>query len=91
MNGAAGAAAAAAAIARAIKASGTLVRVEPEDFQALVDRNAQGLIVHSAPGVFSGHKYLMSYKGLAFYTSTRDAIHVPSTCQVVEARKIWIP
>jgi hypothetical protein len=33
----------------------------------------------------------MGYKGLAFYTKTNDELHVPNTCQVVEASKIWIP
>ena len=90
MSGAA--AGAAAAAARAIKASGAIVRVEPDEFRKLVGQNGQGLVVHSAGGFFSPkHKYLMGYKGLAFYTSTNDPIHVPSTCQVVEATKIWIP
>jgi hypothetical protein len=90
MSGA-GAAAAAAAI-KAVKASGAIVRVEPDEFRKLVGQNGQGLIVHSVGGLFSAkHKYLMGFKGLAFYTSTGDPIHVPSTCQVVEAAKIWIP
>ena len=42
MNGAAGAGAAAAAIAKAIKASGVLVRVDPEDFQTLLRRVSMG-------------------------------------------------
>ena len=88
---AAGAAAHAAAI-RAIKASGAIVRVEPDEFRKLVGHNTQGLVVHSAGGFFSAkHKYLMGFKGLAFYTSTGDPIHVPSTCQLVEASNIWIP
>jgi hypothetical protein len=92
MNGGGAAAAAAAAVARAIKASGAIVRVEPGEFRKLLSQNAQGLVVHAVGGLFSrGHKYLMGYKGLAFYTSTREAIPLPGTCQIVEAGKIWIP
>lgn len=92
MNGAAAAAAAAAAVAKAIKASGAIVRVEPDEFQKLLVHNAQGLVVHTFGGLFfRRHKYLMGYKGLAFYTSARDPISMPSTCQIVEAKKIWIP
>jgi hypothetical protein len=94
MSGAAGGAAAAAAAAtiQAIKASGAIVRVEPEEFRKLLAQNGQGLVVHSAGGLFSTkHKYLMGFKGLAFHTSAHDPIHVPSTCQVVEASKIWTP
>jgi hypothetical protein len=93
MNAAAGgAAAAAAAVAQAVKASGAIVRVEPDEFRKLLDHNAQGLVVHAVGGLFSPrHKYLMGYKGLAFYTSAREVIMLPSTCQIVEANKIWIP
>ena len=92
MNGAGAAAAAAAAVAKAIKASGAIVQVEPAEFQKLLGYNEQGLVIHAVGGLFSSkHKYLMGYKGLAFYTSTREAIHLPSTCQSIEAQKIWIP
>ena len=90
MTGAA--AAAAAAAARAIKASGAIVRVEPGEFQKLLKRNVDGLVVHAEGRVFSrGHKYLMGFKGLTFYTTSREAISLPGKCDVVEARKIWIP
>ena len=92
MNGAGAAAAAAAAVAKAVKASGAIVNVEPDEFRKLLGHNAQGLVVHAVGGLFSTrHKYLMGYKGLAFYTSAREAILLPSTCQIVEAKKIWIP
>ena len=83
-------AAAAAAIANAIKASGAIVRVDPEDFRKLAERSETPLIV-TAGALFGGHKYLMSYKGLAFYTRSPEALHLPSGAEVVAARKIWIP
>jgi hypothetical protein len=85
-----GAAVAAAAIGQAIKASGAIVAVEPEQFTRLLAGNAQGLVVH-APAAFSRHKYIMGYRGLVFWTKTREPIYVPSTVQVVEAKKIWVP
>jgi hypothetical protein len=90
MSGAA--AAHAAAVAKAVKASGAIVRVEPEEFRKLLNQNPDGLVVHAPGSLFSrGEKYLMGYKGLAFYTSSSGEIHLPRTCQVVEAQKIWIP
>ena len=90
MSGA-GAAAAAASI-RAIKASGAIVRVSPDDFQTLLTRNAQGLVVHRASWLFgTSHVYVMGYQGLAFYTRASDELRVPSTCTVVEASRIWMP
>jgi hypothetical protein len=87
-----GAAAAAAAIARAIKASGTIVRVSPRDFDAIVKRSPKALVIHTQGGVFSTkHQYFVSYKGFAFYTKTAAALILPADAEVVEAEKIWIP
>ena len=88
----AGAAAAAAARIRAIKASGVLVRLGVEEFQKLLIRNPQALVVH-APGGFlvGGHRYLTSYKGLAFCVKSRDPLSIPATCDLVEAGRIWMP
>jgi hypothetical protein len=89
---AAGGAAAAAAVAQAIKASGAIVRVAPEEFQKLLTINREALVVHAMGGLFARrHQYLMGYKGLAFCTSAAEAILLPRTCQVVEAKKIWVP
>ena len=92
MNGAAGAGAAAAAIAKAIKASGVLVRVDPEDFQTLLRRARDPLVVCGRGGfLYRGYAYLMSYRGLAFYTKSPEPISLPSTVETVTAGKIWIP
>jgi hypothetical protein len=90
--GGAGAAAAAAAVAMAIKASGAIVRVPPEDFQKLLEQNVQGLVVHAQPRFLARrHKYIMGYKGLAFYTLSRELLAIPRGLQLVEATQIWIP
>ena len=92
MAGAAGGAAAAAAIANAIKASGILVRVSPEDFQAILARTENPLVVTAKGGVFSTHyKYLTSYKGFAFFTKSSQEISLGEDAEVVAAEKIWIP
>jgi hypothetical protein len=88
----AGAAAAAVAVAQAIKASGAIVRVEPEDFLRILRRQQEPLVVHATGGFFStSYQYLSSYKGLAFFTKSPTPLSLPSGCEVVEARKIWIP
>lgn len=88
-----GAAAAAAAIAQATKASGVIVRVEPDDFLAIIDWNSEPLAVHAVGAFFfkTHHQYLTSYRGLAFYTKSKMELVLPEHCQVVEAQKIWIP
>lgn len=89
---AAAGAAAAAAIANAIKASGVLVTVTPEDFANILRRIEQPLIVAAQGGFFStNYKYLTSYKGLAFYTKSPTPLILPIGAEVVNAKGISIP
>jgi hypothetical protein len=86
------AAAVAEMIANAVKASGVIVQVDAEDFLAIVNWNAEPLVVHATTGLFSTkHQYLTSYRGLAFYTKIAEPIPLPPHAQLVEANKIWIP
>ena len=88
----AGAAAAAAAIARAIKASGVLVHVEPDDFLGILQRQREALVVHATGGFFSTkYQYLTSYKGLAFFTKSSAPLTLPSGTELVQAKKFWMP
>jgi hypothetical protein len=87
-----GAAAAAAAIAKAIKASGVLIRVEPEEFTKLMNRARDPLIVTAEGGIFAkNYQYLMSYKGLTFFTKSRAPLPLPGGAELVNAGRIWIP
>jgi hypothetical protein len=84
--------AAAAAIANAIKASGVVIRVEPEDFAKILSQVEKPLVIYSKGGFFTiKHRYLVSYKGFAFYTQTSNALVLSNSVEVVNARSIWIP
>ncbi|MCA1566685.1 MAG: hypothetical protein LC803_13785 [Acidobacteria bacterium] len=92
MSAAGATAAAMTAIANAIKASGVVVNVKPEDFAAIVSRTERPLVVTSEGGFFStSYKYLTSYKGLAFYTKARAPLALPADAEVVRAQGISIP
>jgi hypothetical protein len=87
-----GGAAVAAAIANAIKASGVVVRVQPEDFANILRRVEKPLVVYNLGGFFTTkHHYLTSYKGLAFYTKSSLQIDLPQSVEVIIAGSIWIP
>ena len=90
---AAGAAAAgAAAIAQAIKASGVLVRVTPEEFAKILNRSKDPLVVMAEGGVFrSNYQYLTSYKGLAFFTKSGQPLGLPAGAELVTSQSINIP
>jgi hypothetical protein len=89
-NGAAGAAVI-AAIANASKAIGTVIVVEPEEFLNILERTENPLVVCSPASLLSKYKYLTSYKGLAFFTKSKEALMVPSSAEVITARKIEVP
>lgn len=81
-----------AAVIQAIKASGAIVRVSPEEFEKLLARATGAVVVHATAWVFgTKHRYLTGYKGLFFCTDSRDPIFIPSHIETMEAQKIWIP
>ena len=90
-NGATGAAGVAAAIAEALKAMGPIVCVEPQDFLAILERTEKPLVVHSPSGLLTKYKYLTSYKGLTFFTKSKDALLIPGSVEIIMARKIVVP
>ena len=89
---AAAAGAIAAAIANAVKASGVIVRVTPENFALILKRIEHPLVVHATGGVFTtNYQYLTSYKGLAFYTKSNQPLALPIGTELVTAKSIWLP
>lgn len=89
---AAGGAAAAAAVAQATKASGVIVRLEPEEFLKVLSRVPEPLVVTAHGGFFTENfQYLVSYKGLAFFTTSDETLELPAGVETVVAEKIWIP
>jgi hypothetical protein len=89
-----GGAAAAAAIAQAIKASGVVLHLNPDEFRKILMRVADPLVVTAkgGSGLFGiQYQYLISYKGLAFFTKSKMPLDLPSGTEVVVADQIWIP
>lgn len=81
-----------AAIAEAAKASGAIVRIEPDEFRRLLQKATEPLVVVHEGGMFSTKfEYLMGYKGLVFFTKSKEQIGLPSGASVVKATRIWIP
>ncbi len=82
----------AAAIAQAIKASGVIVRVEPNEFVNLLAKEDAPLVVCARGGLLStSYQYLFSYKGLAFFTKSSEPLPLPARAEAVLARSIWVP
>ncbi|MBN1479711.1 hypothetical protein EH223_17520 [candidate division KSB1 bacterium] len=94
-NGATGGAAAAAAhnqLVQAVRASGVIVQLEPKEFQEILAHTEKALVVVAYGGFLSSsYKYLVSYKGFAFYTKSQTQLSLPGDAQTVTAKKIWVP
>jgi hypothetical protein len=85
-------AAAVAAAMNAIKASGAIVQVDAEDFQRLVSRQDEPLVVMSESTFFgTRYKYLTAYKGLIFHAKSREPLRLGGRAEVVRAKSIWVP
>jgi hypothetical protein len=83
---------AAAAIANAIKASGAIVRVSPDDFMSILYRADNPLVVMAGKTFWSGgYRYLTSYRGLAFFTKSDRPLELPGEAELIHAKSIWIP
>jgi GGDEF domain-containing protein len=86
------AAAIAAMIANAVKASGTVIRIEPDEFVKILKKVDAPLVIYAEGGMIStNYQYMVSYKGFAFYCKADDPIELPKKAEVVVADKIWIP
>lgn len=88
---AAGVAGSAAAMAEALKAVGAIVCVEPQDFLDILERIEKPLVVHSPSGFLTKYKYITSYKGLTFFTKSKEALLIPASVEIITAKKIVIP
>jgi hypothetical protein len=86
------AAAAHAAMANAVKASGAIVRLEVSDFEAILNKTKDPLVIYTKGGFLSAnHQYLTSYKGFVFFAKCSEPINLPSSAEVVQSKRIWIP
>ena len=86
-----GAIAAGAAMAEALKAIGGIVLVEPRDFLEILGKSEKPLVVHSPSGFMTQYKYLTSYKGLTFFTKSKEALLIPGFVESITAKKIVVP
>ena len=84
--------AALAAMARATKASGAIVDMEPEDFMMILARAEKPLVVVSKGGFLDrSFRYLFGHKGLVFHTRSKTELMLSGRTEIVSAKAMWIP
>ena len=90
----AAAAAAAAAIAKAIKASGAIIEVEPEAFMTILarERGNRPLVIMAKGGVIkANYHYLVAHRGFIFSSKCSDPLMLPGDVDIITAKKVWTP
>ncbi len=89
--GATAAGASAAAVIQALKASGVIVNLTPDEFRKILYKMENPIVV-TATNTFFGvtYQYLTTYRGLAFYTKTKEPIEL-GMAEIIAAKKIWVP
>jgi hypothetical protein len=91
-SAAAAAAARAASIAQAIKASGAIVSVTPDDFLYILSKTNHALVITATGGLFkTNYQYLTSYKSFFFYAKSVTPLPLPPDTEIIAANRIWIP
>ena len=80
-----------AVTARAMRAFGMLVRVNPEDFMTILSKNEKPLVVFTEKKfIVSSYHYLTSYKGFIFYTKTKSPMQLTSNVELIQAKSMWV-
>jgi hypothetical protein len=76
----------------AVQSFGIIVTVSPVTFAKIIAQQERPLIITALGGFFRHyHRYLTSYKGLAFFTKSSVPLELPDMSEIVYARKIRIP
>jgi len=84
-------AAQAGVIANAIKASGAIIQIEPNEFMNVLQRSEAPLVVFAAAGMFRKNQYLTAYKGLVFHAKAATPLALSANVELIQAKKVWIP
>ena len=81
-----------AAMMNAIKASGVIVRVEPDTFARLVAKQDEPLVVRHYGGMFKKKwELLAAYRGFVFYTKAVDLPPLPGRTEYIDAEHLSVP
>jgi len=79
-------------IANSIKAMGAVVKMDTGDFLTILNKIDQPLVIVAHGGYFkSYYRYLVGYKGLVFFTKSKNPLELPMKTETIAAGKIWIP
>ena len=81
-----------ASSSNAIKACGSIIRVEPKVFDDIVSKQDNPIVVRTEGGGMSrNYKYLTTYRGLTFHCKSKIELVLPRKVELIDARRMSIP
>jgi hypothetical protein len=77
---------------QALKMNGAFIKLTPENFQNLLNRN-EGLAVVTSSVTFFGttFTYVTSYKGLIFFCKTKSQLSIAGRHETIQAESLSLP
>lgn len=74
-------------------ALGTIVVVDSNRFSSILTMIETPLVIVSREKYLFRklYKYIVTYKGLVFYTDSEKSILLPDNIELIEAERIWTP
>jgi len=67
-------------------------KISGADFMKIVSKSEEPLVIVAEGGVFSvSYQYLTAYKGLVFFTKSKESLQLGGSVEIMTAEKIWIP
>ena len=67
-------------------------KISGPDLMKIVLKSEDLLVVVAEGGVFSvSYQYLTAYKGLVFFTKSKEALQLGGAVEMMTAGKIWMP
>lgn len=77
---------------QAIKMNGVFVQITTSDFQNLLNKNENLMVVVSKTGLFTTqYLHLTSYKGLVFYCKAKEPLSISYRHEVIQASSVFLP
>lgn len=89
MSAGAAGAGAAVAVMNSSLVLGTMVKLEPDDFELVLSKADEPMVVMSRTGRWRvRYHYLTSYKGLVFRCTTPTPLELPVSTEIIEAKRM---
>ena len=71
---------------------GIVISVETDEFMRLMKQAGNALIIHQQPSWWQTYnRYLMSYRGMAFYTRSKEELSISKYAEVIAAKNFYVP